>query len=298
MKTTAVAFLLSTCFVFGISVLSSQAHAQTPTPSELEQQIKQILFIRHVEDAQKRWQALDKSAVPVIQRMYAESNSNIQKLRLSEGLRFFKEDPATLPFYERELQNTQDALIKSSLITSYAMVRGEDSAAVLSPFLQDSDPQVRSAAAMALREMKNSDTQKMLKTWYTSEKEDWIKTKYRGQKADFRAMADETVAEAKDFSGKWKGSWTTAGGKNYPAVLEIVEREAKFSKATLEFSQNGRKQKIGLMISQMGGMEISGQAVRAKKAPADYRAKISAKDSRAELQLEIPAWKGVFTGTR
>jgi hypothetical protein len=218
--------------------------------SAIEHQVNQ----RHPSLPAGFWESLGNDALPVIKKMYTESQSANEKTFLIDGLAHFN-DSSTGAFLEGEVTATQNEVLKKKLLSAVIQSEGERAFDFVEPYLKDSDGHIRSSVARGLMVFdQNEKIKKRLAEFKSKEKTPWVlaefkkpvtKEELQKTRKQISAAAKPPVLEViktlpplpeKNWAGIWRGSYVTENKMILvEAVLTAVDAASTPMKWKVEF---------------------------------------------------------------
>ena len=136
--------------------------------------IQYQVSLRHPSVPQGFWEGLGSEALPVIKKMYVESQNANEKGFLIDGLSHYT-DSATGSFLEGEVNGTQNEVLKKKLLSAVIQSEGERSFDFVEPYLKDEDGHIRLSVAQGLKAYEqNNQIAKRLAEFRAKEKAAWV----------------------------------------------------------------------------------------------------------------------------
>ena len=196
--------------------------SRAPSPEEtIRRQVSLVIHERHPTDTPEWWRGLGPDAPPVLMAMYGETRNTHERTRLLLGLGWFGEDPAAVEFVKRETLKTDNKALRRAGVRSVGAAGRPEDTGFLAGFLEDADPDMRLAAAVALSARKGDESAEgALERFRENEKSprllERLDTRLRDAEAVRARMPRRGAAEsvrAEDFAGTWKGYWIAPAGE-------------------------------------------------------------------------------------
>ncbi|MBI4925370.1 MAG: hypothetical protein HY843_05550 [Bdellovibrio sp.] len=239
---------------FILFLLVSVSFAKTDL--EIEEAIHDVISQRHPKDTPGWWLDLGPGAPSVIISMYEKTTQTYTKVRLVEGLAFFKDDSRALEFLKQQAEKTDEDVIRHSVIRNIGFTHGVAEIDFLSKYLHHADSQTRLVTAQAIQKIANSRSQDIIERYKKEEKARWILDRLDGKfQAPIKPLA--LVSSSEDnvnpiFLGFWKGYFVYP--KRESRNLELVQTNLQISgqtktdvKGELMLFFNGKKYKTYIL---------------------------------------------------
>jgi len=198
-------------FIACLLIWSSLAGAAPRTEAEIREAVQTIIIQRHPSDNFEIWRQLGPGAPEVIIRMYEQSSDSVERAQLIGGLAAFGGDPGVVDFLKKQASESRESVIKQKSLAAIGASLDKGTVDFLAKFLNDADPQVRFAAAAALRKAGADDTRsrEILEAYLKTEKAPWIAGKLKGEASPaprrLQPVASSEDRASADFAGVWKG---------------------------------------------------------------------------------------------
>ncbi|MBI3535288.1 MAG: HEAT repeat domain-containing protein [Deltaproteobacteria bacterium] len=271
------------------------------TDLEIEEAIQDVISQRHPTDTPAWWLGLGTSAPGVIISMYEKTTQTYTKVRLVEGLAFFKDNSRALEFLKQQAEKTDEDVIRHSVIRNIGFTHGMAEIDFLSKYLHHADSQTRLVAAQAIQKTANSKAQDIIEQYKKEEKARWIVDRLDG-KLQTPLKPLTLVSSSEDnvspiFLGFWKGYFVYP--KRESRNLELIQANLQISgqtktdvKGELTLFFNGKKYKTYI---------LKDMKLRNKKLIAFLPKKISAeikpikqKEGLSEITGEIQEFEDII----
>lgn len=267
MKPNLIFTLILGCWIGFSPMLGAFAK----TDAEIEEMIQEALMERHPQDTPDWWRGLGPRAPQVIIGLYEHSTHTYQRLRLLQGLGWF-DSPEVSDFLKRQAEHAADDVIRTTAIRSVGYSQGVKEADFIAKFLENSDPQMRYAAAETLRQMKDVRALELVEQYLKREKLAWISQKLKGvmprPSGTLTPVATSEDRLSLEFQGEWQGYWITPRlpmekGLNSVPIFGVIQMEGTNElRATFQLKNKMRTQRwkwdrISGKGSQISGVLIS-----------------------------------------
>jgi len=228
------------------------------SPEEIRNEIRGQMSLRHPGPSGPFWDRLGAEALPVIRQMYNETTSSYEKSWLIDGLSRFN-DPAVGEILRADAEKEQNAILKKKLLSAYVQSQGDASLEFAEQHLSSSDPHIRKAVAIAIRDHVSAEKAgPVLARFKSNEKEPWVlrsldvksdpgllKLKRPGQ-AELTVEVASTphtgsvkALSEKELAGEWGG---IESGPNRTGKVKIIFSQVGDS--------NSKKWKVELTVSK------------------------------------------------
>ena len=260
--------LKSLCVICAVLVSVVVGDAYAKTDAEIETAISERLTERHPTDTQQWWLGLGATAPKIIIVMYEKTTVVYHRVRLLEGLAWFKEDAKALEFLKQQAEKADNQAIRNTALRGVGKSQGAKEVEFVSKFLIHTEQQTRLTAAEALKTMNDPKAKAVYEKYLAEEKTPWIVQKLKGdlsvpvQKLNPVATSEDRIS--KEFIGEWRGYWImpktgTRGLKLEQAILRFVSQE----KAELLIAQKtGKKSKAQQVINTAVLEKIEGRGLK------------------------------------
>lgn len=237
MNTTSIAISL---IVFVLGLVPGLAHSAGLSEVEIEKRIETALSDRHAQHTGEFWTALGETTPRVILRLYGATTSTVRRIKLLDGLAWFDNAEATA-LMKKEAAGGSGKIARTTAIHSLGRSQGERETEFLSGFLNDQDPDVRLAAALALKRLDSTPgVSAALEAFQKKEKQSWVLNRFQenppsviSSTASMKPVSDSTQRLSPDWTGEWKGVWLAPDlreestlWENLPVVVRLNVRDA------------------------------------------------------------------------
>ncbi|MBS1958821.1 MAG: HEAT repeat domain-containing protein [Bdellovibrionales bacterium] len=216
--------------------------AQAMTESEIRGAVQGLISQRHPDHVEDFWASLGPDALPVLKKMYRESQSVTEKSWIMDGLSHY-DDPSVGELLENDITRSQDEVMRKKMLASLIRSQGEAAYDFAQKYLDDEDPHVRQAVAQGLKQYGGNSprVRKRLDDYMKGEKESWVKVAVDKTQAVSHTLKQErnpyqldsaspvpspTPLPEASWTGEWKGAWITPT-KNSAANVQLTLVNAK-----------------------------------------------------------------------
>lgn len=221
------------------------------TDSEIEELVMGSISELHPKASAEWWRSLGAGASRVMMKLYEKSTRIYHRLRLTEALAFFADDPKVADFLKQQADSTPDDVIRHAVIRGIGATLGAKESDFLGKFLSHSDPDTRFEAAQALQKIDDPRAKTLLEKFRSEEKTPWILSRLNNElPKNPRPLQPSGSSEDRlnpALAGEWKGLWITpvsgnptsgegdgTGFRAEAANLSLVAENGSELKADLE----------------------------------------------------------------
>lgn len=222
----------------GMMFLSSVGFAKTP--EEIRQQIKNKMSERHPENIDGFWSQFGTDALPVLQKLYSESQTPFERAWLMDGMSRF-DDPAVAEALKKTIRTEDQDVLRRKAVSGLVRSQGEKALEFVEPYLKDPDPQMRQATAQAIQRFASDSARgrDRIRRFLDEEPLAWVKTQVNqvapgsSGAQTMKLKREESIYSETpparplpsplppaDWAGNWKGVWMQ-GVQGVPAQLKL-----------------------------------------------------------------------------
>ena len=241
------------------------------TPDEIRSSIHYEMSQRHPQPSAQFWTNLGPDALPVIEQMFSETTSPLERSWLIDGMSYFN-DPSVATLLENEIANSSNALMNKKMLGALIQSQGDDAFGFVEPFLDNKDPHIRLQVATSMkRYMENAQAKTRVDQLIKTEKLAWVRDEVKKDPAKETTLKREgsiyqhqedakpqpTPLPEKSWAGEWKGVYLTAGKtekRNGPANLILTLMNDKAGPSE-------QKWKLELKLPKQTKIELKGKEI-------------------------------------
>ena len=207
------------------------------TEDQIREQVQEMIVVRHPTDQEGDWLKLGSGAPSILISMYDAETISYRKLRILQGLGYFKEDPRAVEFLKKQVETSSDRVTRYHALRVIAEQYGEKEESFLGAFLDNEDPQIRRIAAQAFVKMNSPTARDRLAQFKKTEKVPWLKAEVEGQVPPSPSPPTLVTSTSPEgflmiYSGEWVGKWVSL--KTPESVLSVSLRLQVKSPQVLE----------------------------------------------------------------
>jgi len=261
------------------------------SPEEIRAAIHSQVSQRHPDPPRDFWETLGPEALPVLKQMIEESVSRVERTWLIEGLGHFS-DPSVGAILEAKIKDSDNEVFKKKMLQSLIQSQGDSVLDFVEPYLSDKSPHLRIAVAKGIRlYMKSSVASERLKTYLSSEKEEWIRNEIARKDVARVRTPGKVIQEAvvlaspspekpleplpeKEWSGEWMGVYLSPSGSGTAKAI---------------LTRDGTSWRVDLKLPKKSRIELKATEAEVQYFQTDHFHWIRVRDKSADR---------VFTGNR
>lgn len=217
-------------FIFWVATMSvsSWAFASVDlSDSQIETAVQEMLLNRHPKENSNEWLGLGSRAPQVLMRLYEMESTSFRRMRLIQGLGFFKDNADAVAFIKREAEKTQDDVIRNQALRVIGAHQGEKEEEFLSRYLKHENAQTRLAAARALKSLTSEKSKARYQQYLVEEKTPWIRNDLKGESTPPSVLHVQVSSPSEApvptaFFGNWSGHWVSLKPSSIVSFVQVI----------------------------------------------------------------------------